>query len=40
MFVLSGHYYPLAAPLPYAGLVEALRVGLRLGGLRRWSRCG
>jgi DNA-binding SARP family transcriptional activator/predicted ATPase len=33
MFVLWGHYYPLAAPLPYAGLVEALRVGLRLGGV-------
>jgi DNA-binding SARP family transcriptional activator len=33
MFVLWGHYYQLAAPLPYAGLVEALRVGLRLGGV-------
>ncbi len=32
MFVLWGHYQPLAAPLPYAGLVDALRVGLRLGG--------
>jgi predicted ATPase/DNA-binding SARP family transcriptional activator len=32
MFVLWGHYHQLAAPLPYAGLVEALRVGLRLGG--------
>jgi len=32
MFVLWGHYQPLTAPLPYAGLVDALRVGLQLGG--------
>ncbi|HMA32958.1 MAG TPA: AAA family ATPase, partial [Chloroflexia bacterium] len=32
MVVLWGHYHPLATPLPYAGLVEALRGGLRLAG--------
>ncbi|MGI8588826.1 MAG: BTAD domain-containing putative transcriptional regulator [Chloroflexia bacterium] len=33
MFVLWGGYHQFSAPLPYAGLVEALRVGLRLGGV-------
>jgi DNA-binding SARP family transcriptional activator len=31
IFVLWGHYHEMAAPLPYGGLVEALRSGLRLG---------
>ncbi len=30
--VLRGSYHEMAAPLPYGGLVEALRMGLRLSG--------
>ena len=30
--VLRGRYHEMAAPLPYSGLVEALRMGLRLAG--------
>jgi DNA-binding SARP family transcriptional activator/predicted ATPase len=32
MAVLRGRYHEMAAPLPYSGLVEALRTGLRLAG--------
>lgn len=30
--VLWGHYHEMTVPLPYGGLVEALRMGLRLAG--------